>query len=132
MKKFLLAISFVFAFTVVTNAQTERAAPDKKASEQAQPGDDNYKAPASSSATSEIKDAKAESKKTEKSCSKAKECKKGKSCCKKGGAKAKTEAKAEKACCKKSAKACGHHKAETKKEQGEAEAAEAAAEEVKQ
>lgn len=123
MKKFLLAISFVFAFAVVASAQTKKTAADDAppATEKAEPGDNGYVAPASTAPVSVNKNEKNNTANktaaTKKSCSKAKECKKGKSCCKKG-AKATAAKKEKKACCKNKAKACG----EKKKEEAKAEA----------
>jgi hypothetical protein len=115
MKKLLLAISFVFAFTLATNAQAKKTtAADAPATEKAQPGDANYTPPTSASpATVNVKETNKAEKGTKKACSKAKSCKKGKSCCKKSTAK--TSAKEGKACCKKGAKACGKHTEKTSK-----------------
>lgn len=124
MKKILLAISFVFACVVVTNAQTQKANETKPA---AQAGDASVSpsvpAPVAVPQTVNKEDVKDVTKKEDK-----KACSKQKSCCKKGDDKAKascgdkseasaeaTPAEAKKSCCKDKA-ACDKKKEEAKAE----------------
>ncbi len=126
MKKILLAISFVFACVVITNAQTQKANETKPA---AQAGDASVSpsapapAPIAVPQTVSKDDVKDVTKKEDK-----KACSKQKSCCKKGDEKAKascgdkseasaeaTPADAKKSCCKDKA-ACDKKKEEAKAE----------------
>ena len=118
MKKFLLAISFVFAFAFVANAQVKKAdadAPTEKAAPQ--PGDANYTPPKTTApATVDVQEVEKTTKDTKAKAKTKKACSKGKSCCKNKAAKGEAKKGEKAACCKKGEKACTKH-AKAKKEE---------------
>lgn len=130
MKKLLLAISFVFACVVVTNAQTQKAS-DAKPTEKTQVGDANAPVPAAAATPASVK--KEDTKDAAAKPNTDKACSKQKSCCKKGDDKAKACADKEKAeanaaepakksCCKDKDKAsCDKKKEESKADEQPAE-----------
>jgi len=126
MKKILLAISFVFACVVITNAQTQSATdtkPAKQAGDVAEGSATVTPAPVAVPQSVSKDDVKDVTKKEDK-----KACSKQKSCCKKGDDKAKAscgdkaEASAEAAPAAEAKKSCCKDKASCDKKKEEAKA----------